>query len=199
MSGVATAIVGTAVVGGYMQDQAGKRAVGAQKEAAAASDATQRYMYDTTRKDFQPYRDVGTRALTGLEGNNFMDGFSGDPGYQFRLGEGMKAIENSAAARGNLNSGATLKALTRYGQDFASNEYGNAYNREYGRLSQLAGLGQASTAQTAASGQSMANSVSANQTGMGNALAAQQIAGANNTAQMLSQGAMAYGMYNNKK
>jgi hypothetical protein len=52
-----------------------------------------------------------------------------DPGYGFRLSEGLKALERSAAARGGLLSGGTGKALTRYGQDMASQEFGNAFNR----------------------------------------------------------------------
>lgn len=168
---------------------ASRDAVKAQTEAAAMANATQRYMYDTTRNDFEPWRDAGLRAVGGLESNDFMKNFKGDPGYQFRMQEGMKALEGSAAARGSLNSGATLKALNRYGQDFASNEYGNAYGREFGRLSSLANLGQASTAQTAAAGQNMANQVSNNQTSMGNANAAATMNQANRQSNMLMQGA----------
>jgi len=52
-----------------------------------------------------------------------------DPGYQFRLAEGMKGLERSAAARGGLLSGGTLKGIQRYGQDMASQEFTNAFNR----------------------------------------------------------------------
>jgi len=52
-----------------------------------------------------------------------------DPGYQFRLKEGLGAIEASASARGNLNTGGTLQGLQRYGQDYASQEYGSAFGR----------------------------------------------------------------------
>lgn len=55
--------------------------------------------------------------------------FQADPGYQFRLKEGEKAIQRSAAARGNLMSGGTMKALAQYGQGMASQEYSNAYGR----------------------------------------------------------------------
>lgn len=55
--------------------------------------------------------------------------FEADPGYAFRQAEGMKGINNSAAARGGVLSGAALKAASKYNQDFASNEYSNAYNR----------------------------------------------------------------------
>jgi len=58
-----------------------------------------------------------------------MDKFQADPGYAFRMAEGMKALERSAAARGGLLSGATLKGTQRYGQDLASQEYQNAFNR----------------------------------------------------------------------
>jgi hypothetical protein len=52
-----------------------------------------------------------------------------DPSYAFRMSEGMKALERSAAARGGLLSGATMKGIQRYGQDLASTEYQNAFNR----------------------------------------------------------------------
>ena len=55
--------------------------------------------------------------------------FQADPGYAFRLSEGMKALDRTAASRGGLLSGATLKEAQRYGSDLASQEYGNAYNR----------------------------------------------------------------------
>ena len=77
----------------------------------------------------------------GQEGGyNFMT----DPGYAFRFGEGMRAMDRSAAARGGLLSGGYGRKLTRYGQDFASNEYTNVYNR----ISNIAGLGQVSAGQS---------------------------------------------------
>jgi hypothetical protein len=65
--------------------------------------------------------------------------FEADPGYQFRLDQGKRQIENSAAARGGLLSGGALKGLTEYNQGFASNEYMNVYNR----LASIAGIGTA--------------------------------------------------------
>ncbi len=53
-----------------------------------------------------------------------------DPGYQFRLGQGEQALQQGAAARGTLNGGATQKAILGYGQDYASNEFNNVYNRD---------------------------------------------------------------------
>lgn len=111
-----------------------------------------------------------------------MADFNADLGYAFRMSEGQKAIERSAAARGGLNSGATMKALTRFGQDTASSEFNNAYNRfnadrdrRYNRLSSLAGLGQTAQAQVNQAGMNYGNNVSSNLVGMGNAAAAAKI------------------------
>ena len=67
-----------------------------------------------------------------------------DPGYQFRLNEGMFALEKGAASRGGLLSGGFARQALRYGQDYASNEYQNVYNR----ISNIAGLGQAGVQQS---------------------------------------------------
>ena len=80
--------------------------------------------------------------------------FVKDPGYQFRMDEGAQAVDRSAAARGGLLSGAAMKAMQKYGQGFASNEFGNAYNRDamnkertYNMLSGQQAQGASSTAQ----------------------------------------------------
>jgi hypothetical protein len=52
-----------------------------------------------------------------------------DPGFQARMKMGTDAIQRSAASRGTLLTGGLLKGLDRYAQDYASNEYGNVYNR----------------------------------------------------------------------
>jgi hypothetical protein len=105
----------------------------------------------------QPWREAGVTALNKLiplstEYTPFgMQQFQQDPGYNFRLSEGMKGLERSAAARGGLLSGATLKGAQRYGQDLASQEYQNAFNRYQTEraarlqpLQSLAGVGQTS-------------------------------------------------------
>jgi hypothetical protein len=108
------------------------------------------------------------------------------PGFQFRLAEGQKALERSAAAKGTLLTGGTAKALTRYGQDFASNEYNNRYNQLYG-LSQLGlnAAGQSGSLGSSYAGQ--AGNLLSNQAGAGtnlitsgaNAGAAGTVGGAN--------------------
>jgi hypothetical protein len=56
-----------------------------------------------------------------------------DPGYQFRLQEGMKALQATQAAKGGLLSGGAVKGALKYGQGLASQEYASAYNRALGR------------------------------------------------------------------
>lgn len=109
-----------------------------------------------------------------------------DPGYQFRLQQGQQALERSAAARGGLQSGGTLKALTNYAQDYASNEYQNAYSRfttdqtnRFNRLTSLAGMGQTSNAGTANLAASTAGNIGNIAVGSANAQGAAGIAGAN--------------------
>jgi hypothetical protein len=94
-----------------------------------------------------------------------MKQFQADPGYAFRLGEGQKALERSAAARGGLISGGALKAATRYGQDMGSQEYQNAFNRYgterermLGPLQSLAGVGQSTSNYLGNAGQSYGTS-----------------------------------------
>ncbi len=86
--------------------------------------------------------------------------FQTDPGYNFRIGEGQRAIERGAAAAGGLLSGGYGRRLTRYAQDYASNEYTNVYNR----ISNIAGLGQVSAGQSGnaamMAGQQMGNAAS---------------------------------------
>lgn len=123
--------------------------------AGAASDA-QLYMFERLRKDQAPYRRAGKRSVSELEKmllDGDYSGFEASPGYQFRLDEGTKALNRSAASQGLLNSGPQMKALTRYGQDYASNEFNNYTNQ----LANLAGLGQTATQATGSAGMSAAN------------------------------------------
>jgi hypothetical protein len=87
----------------------------------------------------QPY------SMAGFDPNSLMRNFGAsdfqtDPGYSFRLSEGLKALDRQAAARGGMMSGAALKAAGRYGQDVASQEYGNAFNRFQTNRASQAGL-----------------------------------------------------------
>lgn len=115
-----------------------------------------------------------------------MSDFQADPGYEFRLSEGLKALQRSGAAKGLALSGAQAKALTRYNSDFASNEYGNAYNRFtndqtnlFNRLSGISGTGQQANQFVGTMGANMAGTVGNNIMSAGNANAAGIIGGTN--------------------
>lgn len=109
------------------------------------------------------------RLMREFSNENFVQ----DPGYNFRMAEGEKGINRALSARGGYDSGAALKALNRYNQDFASNEFGNAFNRDaankqsiYSMLSgqSAQGLGAAQTQGNMAMGaatQSGQNSINA--------------------------------------
>ncbi len=126
------------------------------------SDATK-----TNLARYQPFMTAGTQGVgalssaMGLGGDNGQAGygslvtpfsmqqFQEDPSYQFRLGEGEKAIERARASRGSSMSPDAIKELTKYGSNLASQEYGDAFERNraeqsdlYGRLSGMAGMGQ---------------------------------------------------------
>jgi hypothetical protein len=199
MSFIAAAVGGAATLAGSAIS-AGAAGKAADQQAAAAHEANllQKEMYDQTRADNQPWRQAGEAALGGLSSSDFSRDFTQadfqqDPGYAFRMQEGQKALERSAAARGGLQSGGTMKALAQYGQNFASNEYNNAYNRfnadrdrRFGRLSSIAGVGQTANASNSAAGQNYANNVGSNTMGAANAAGAAGIASANAWGNTLS-------------
>lgn len=103
------------------------------------------------------------------------DRFRASPDYNFRLNEGLKAVNASAAAKGGLLSGAALKATNNYAQNVASGEYGNYWNR----LAQLAGYGQASINSATSLGQNTANNLSTIYQNAGDARASGYINSAN--------------------
>lgn len=163
----------------YGANRIGKAASTAANIGQGAADratALQQSQYDQTRADLAPYRMAGTNALAQLTagtapGGQFtksfgMSDFEQDPGYGFRMSEGLKALDRTAAARGNLLSGSTLKGAQRYGQDLGSQEYQNAFNRYQTNrsnvlnpLQSLAGVGQTSTNQGISAGQNFATNV----------------------------------------
>lgn len=122
---------------------------GAKKQLALMREALdyQKGIDKRTYNDLSPYRQFGGDQLNALSGflsdknpSNYID-----PGYQFRLDAGTNAINNNAATKGMLQSGDTLRALTEYGQDMGSQEYGNAFNRWLGEgqfRQGLTGIGQ---------------------------------------------------------
>lgn len=207
------------LVGAEASRSAANTQADATTQASSEANATQLAMYNQTRADMAPWREKGVDALNTLAARIKAGpgDFTKSPGYDFRVAEGNKAIERSAAARGNLLSGGTLKAITRYGQDYATSDYDNFLRRYYESLTPLqsmAGVGQSTASQTAAQGNQTASQMASNtlQAGMtaGQAQAAGQInqansiiganrSGANNALlayQLFQQPAVNYGAMN---
>lgn len=200
---VVAGIAGASLVGGAVSAIGAKGAADAQGRAARQSAQTQADMYNQTRADLSPYNKVGQAAnyrlgsVLGLPGFSPMSGgaltnyLQNQPGYQFQFGQGQQALERSAAARGLLTSGATGKALTRYGQGFASN-----YLQNYiGNLQGLAGLGENAAAQTGNAATETGRGIASSQVYGGNAAAAGQVGMANAFTGAINQGAGLYGLY----
>lgn len=187
------------LTGSKKQAQAATQAANQQYEATKYASDLQKQMFDQVRGDQKQYMDAGTSALGQLMGGlgadgQFMKSYTGqdlynDPSYKARLNQGLESVQGSAAAGGGLLSGATLKALNRYGQDFASQEFQNAYNRynadqtnRYNRLSNVAGLGQSAAAGVGNAGMQTGQAIANNTMSGANAQAAGTIAAGNQRA-----------------
>lgn len=215
------------------QAQAATQSSEAQLQAARESLALQKEMYEKQVALQEPYRQAGLTGqnrlmkMLGLGGNAGAEGygkyskdfsmqdFQQDPGYSFRLSEGLKGLDRQAAARGGLISGGALKAATQYGQEMGSQEYQNAFNRyQTNRTNQLQPLGNLmASGQSAASNQGSAagaygSSGGATMTGAGQAAgqgiynagqatAAGQLGSANSLLNAINTGASAYNQQNN--
>ena len=196
MAGVITAAViggAASLFGANEQSNAAQSAANTQSDANRYAADLQYKMWQEQQNLQKPWYDVGTRALPKLEAqyNQMPAAFTGqvnlgqDPGYAFRLAEGNRALNQSAAARGGLISGNALKAAQRYGQEMGSQEYGNAYQRAldvynagvtreatgYNRLANLAGVGQTAAGELAGQAGQVGSNLSslASQTGQAQA------------------------------
>lgn len=225
MSFITAAVIvgGASLASGLIGSNAAKSAANAQAAAADRAAQLQKEQFDKQVELQEPFRQGGIRSLNelqrqlGLAGDassagygslmkNFgMEDFQADPGYGFRMSEGLKALDRQAAARGGLISGAALKAAQGYGQDMASQEYQNAFNRYqtnrgsiYGMLSGQGGVGQAATNAMGAAGQNYATNAGNAYMGAGNARASGYMGSANawgGALNNIGNLGMIYGMY----
>ena len=171
------------LVSGFIQDRSAKRADNTQRQATADEIAENRRQYDQTRTDFEPWRTTGANALQQLAGDInkpvTAEEVMSEPGYQFGLDQGQRAIGQRIAAGGGRVSGQAIKASARYGTDYAASGYGAAYQRGQDRLNRLASLanvGQTATGQTAAAGQFATGNIGRAIGNQGDASAASQLA-----------------------
>jgi hypothetical protein len=213
---VATAIIGSAVIGAGASIYGSSKAADAQTNAANASIANQQGMYNKTRADLAPYRDIGgvaatdlTNRLPELTAPITMDQATLEktPGYQFNLYQGLKSTQNSAAARGLGSSGAALKGAAAFATGLADNTYQNQFNNAninntnaYNRLKGLVDTGESAAAQTGVFGANTANQTSSALTQAGTAQAANYNAQGgvvSNAANNVGGYAMYKGLYGN--
>jgi hypothetical protein len=165
------AILGSSLLGA----NAAKNAANTQAAATDRANQVALDIFNQQKALNAPYSAAGITAqnklmdLLGLSGNTTAEGYgsankpftysdlTASPDYNFRLTEGLKALDRQAAMRGGLISGGAIKAAQTYGQDQASQEYQNAFNRyQTNRTNMLQPLGNLMT-----SGQNAAASTGA--------------------------------------
>lgn len=174
-----------ALIGANMSSRAAQSAADTGAAATQQASDVQRQMFERQVELQKPFREAGEQALNRLvplatEYTPFgMSQFQADPGYAFRLSEGQKALERSAAARGGLISGNALRAAQQYGQEMGSQEYMNAFKRyqmereaQLNPLQSLANVGQTGTARLGEAAQTYGTNVG--NLGMGQAQLAGQ-------------------------
>ena len=196
MAWMAAATIGAGLLGA----RSASRAADVQAQATQSAQDAQERMFNKQVELQEPFRQAGIGALNKLippsDYTKFgMDQFTQDPGYAFRLSEGMKALDRTAAQRGGLLSGSTLKGAQRYGQDLASQEYMNAFNRyqternaQLNPLQSLAGLGQTSTNALSGMAGQMGQNYATGYGNMGQARASGYLGGANALTSALGTG-----------
>jgi hypothetical protein len=211
----AAAIVGgTALVGGYLQGEAAKKAAGQYADAANRGIDYNKQMYGNILEQNQPYMDMGKKGL-GLYGGLADSGYLTNqpsmddltrlmPNYQFGLNQGMGQFNAQANAAGGLISGNAMQGGQQFAQGYAGNALNDAFNQYQvnrsnvvSNVNALTGVGQNAN-QTVAN---MAGGTSANVGNMlssiGNAQASATMGQANAYAGALnniSNYAMLYGM-----
>ena len=211
------AVAGASLAGGLISANGARSAAGTQADAANNAAALQKQQFDQQMALQEPYRQAGLTGqnrlmeLLGLGGDTGAAGYGRyakdfsmadyqqDPGYAFRLSEGLKQLGSQARAQGGAGGGRTMMGMQNYAQNAASGEYQNAFNRyQTNRQNQLQPLGNLmSSGQAAASnqaGQAGEYGVNAGNlmTQAGQANAAGQMGAANSLAGGLNAGASAY-------
>lgn len=215
-------VAGAVVVGGVIASNAQGDAADTAAGASDRSAQLQKEMFDKQMELQEPFREAGIAGqnrlmeLLGLGGSKTaagygkyakdfsMQDFQKDPGYAFRLSEGLKGLDRTAAARGGLISGGAMKAATQYGQEMGSQEYQNAFNRyQTNRTNQLQPLGNLqAVGQSAAANQGSAAGAYGSNAGAaivagGQAQAAGQLGVGNTITNALNTGASAYQQQSN--
>jgi hypothetical protein len=195
-TGTAIAIgAGAGLLGAKMTGDAAKDAAAMQVAGGDRALAQQMRMYEMQREDLAPYREQGYSALQDIAGMKplFTAQFGPeqmaqylDPSMEFRRRLGEQTTARMLNVGGGAISGNTLRGLEQFGQDFASTEYGNAFNRFqnertniYNTLANIAGMGQQAVNTGVQAGQNLAAQQTGIITGQAGAQAAGQVGQAN--------------------
>lgn len=130
------------LTGADEQARAARSAGAVQAEAASTASDLAEKMYEESKERLSPFVSAGTGTINNLSslmssgGGLYDTGFTAsdfenykDPSYDWRVEQGQNALASQAAAAGNYGSGNMGTALVDYGQNAASQEYQNAYNR----------------------------------------------------------------------
>jgi hypothetical protein len=164
-------------------------------------------MYEKALKEWEAGKADYIKNNPGSQGDGELlrafsnEDFVKDPGYEFRQADGEKGVQRQFAKMGSFNSGAALKAIARYNQDYASNEFNNAYNRDaankartFSFLSGASGQGLQAAGTGVGANTNAANVNSQVQNNLGNNLAGMYQQNADNQSNMF-QNAIGNGLY----
>lgn len=210
--------VAAAAVGAGGAIYGANKAANTQGAAAANANQLQAQQYGDTVSRNQPFVQGGTSAYNALLGRLGLSGSSdttagygtlgkvptaadvmATPGYQFGLDQGQQSLDRRITASGMNGSGAALKAAARYGTDYATTKYDDAFNNNlqaqnatYNQLIGASQLGQASANNTASAGSQYATNAGNNLMGAANASGAATLAGVNAAQGALNQGVSSY-------
>lgn len=148
---------GASILGGVLGGKGAKKAAKAEVQMGREALALQEKMFEEGRSDLAPWREAGGKAI-GQGFGMLQPGYDykTSPGFQFRLDEGLRGVENSAAAKGLLQSGGTLKGIDRYAEGLAASDFNDQFNR----VMSVASGGQQAATSGANLGQNYANASS---------------------------------------
>ena len=157
--------IGGNLFNGYMGSKAAGDAADAQLQAGQESNALMREMWQANQQENAPLVALRNAMLPGIQGlATDPSTIVNDPGYKFGMDQGVRAMDNSASARGRAMGGEQAKALTQFGQDYAGTKLDQSMNRLIG----AANLGQVGSQNNMAGNMNYGNNVANNLQNMGN-------------------------------
>lgn len=219
--GAAIAIGAGTVAGAAISANAAQGAASQQAGAAEQAQQISQQEFNTITKQEQPFMQAGYGALSSLEsglgvgGSPKTAGYGSltapftaqtmqeySPAYQFQLQQGQQGVLNADSSGQGALSGAALKDLTGFNQNYANTAFNNAFNQYqtqqgniYSRLAGLTQLGQAAAANTGQQGTALAGQAAQSATNIGTAEAGGTVGAANAYSGALSNAGLLGALY----